>query len=456
MDAENISASTVPSDILSLIFEHTLLSPEGDCESTFVVVLASVCHSWRVTCIDAPNLWSCIDYFTHSYDIVRLFLQRSRNSPLSIDYNEDGKDERILPLLAQESERWLEVRLVVPPPFYPLLSSIRGCLPLLRTLIWGHSSSEAQESFGGFEIAPALVRFSFNSPYLKRSFPLPWIQLTYLSCSDIPSSNLYTMLLNMPRLIQLRIFQVYNDSIDESVIPDGHVFTLASLKVTDCDFQMLHSILRRLPSLGELTIVISKRVKMRDCSTPIMLPYLSSLHIQVDGYLPNLAQSFVIHAPMLYELECICNNVMYYDDDDDDDDDDDNDDDDNDDEELPPVWFVGSCGPAMLGFLTVLVKDASCVLTSLKLDMSVEFGPRKMESLLRVVPHLEHLDVAWMHKGLDGHFPLQAMTPACSTFPKLKTLYFGVPSTDFTFNEVNQLLAFVSGSTDLEVKFYHN
>ncbi|KAJ3964628.1 hypothetical protein EV361DRAFT_811880 [Lentinula raphanica] len=143
MNAENISASTVPSDILCLIFEHTLLSLHPHCQGRFAIVLASVCHSWRVTCIDAPNLWSCIDHLPHSYNLICLFLQRSRNLPLSIDYYENGKDERILPLIAQESERWLEVRLDIPPRFYPLLSSIRGRLPLLRTLTWEYASSEA-------------------------------------------------------------------------------------------------------------------------------------------------------------------------------------------------------------------------------------------------------------------------------------------------------------------------
>ncbi|KAJ3964629.1 hypothetical protein EV361DRAFT_955767 [Lentinula raphanica] len=258
------------------------------------------------------------------------------------------------------------------------------------------------------------------------------------------------MLLNMPHLLQLRLFQIRNDSLDESVIPDGHNSMLASLKVTDCDFQILHSILRMFPSIEELTIVVSKRVKMRDCYTPIMLPYLSSLHIQVNGYLPNMAQSFMIHAPTLSKLEFICDNAMYDDNDNEDDNEDDND------EELPPVWFVGGCGPAMLGFLTVLVRNASCVLTSLKLDMSVDFDSNDMESLLRVVPYLEHLDIAWMQQGLDEHIPLQAMTPACRTFPKLKTLYLGIPSTDFTiaFDEINLLLAFMSRSTDLDVEFY--
>ncbi|KAJ3754338.1 hypothetical protein EV360DRAFT_51814, partial [Lentinula raphanica] len=131
MDTGNVSPSTASSDILGLIFEHTLRSTHRDEQCRVVIVLASVCHSWRATCIDAPNLWSRIGPFVHSYDLIRLYLDRSRNHPLSIDYYETGEDERVLPLLGQESERWLDVRLSIPPSFYHLLSSIRGRLPLL-------------------------------------------------------------------------------------------------------------------------------------------------------------------------------------------------------------------------------------------------------------------------------------------------------------------------------------
>ncbi|KAJ3755613.1 hypothetical protein EV360DRAFT_72723 [Lentinula raphanica] len=459
---DGLSASTVPPDILSLIFEQTVFSTWHNDKCGAVIVLASVCHSWRATCIDASNLWSLITHDYRSYDIICLFLQRSRNHPLRIEYYEDGGDERILPRLVQESERWLEVCLVIQPPFYPLLSSIRGRLPLLRLLNWGHGSRfwwqagmqqddihTSINNFVGFEIAPALSRFSFESPYLRESFPLPWTQLTYLSCAKIHSSNLYSVLLSMPHLSELSLSQVYNDSIDETVIPDGHIFKLASLQVADCDFQILHSILRRIPNVEELTIVIWTRVKMCDFHTPIMLPMLNSLHIRTDRYLPNIAQSFKIHAPMLHKLELACHDAIYNDNDVD------SEDEDGDgDEEMPPVWFLGGCGSVMLRFLTELIKDAKCSLTSFKIEMEVNFDPNAMELLLRILPYLEHLDIGLLEERGYRRLPLQAITPACSTLPKLKTLYFRIPNTDFTVDEVNQLLAFVSGSTGLDVKFY--
>ncbi|KAJ3717024.1 hypothetical protein C8R42DRAFT_724665 [Lentinula raphanica] len=488
MNAESISASTVPSDILSVIFEHTLLLTHRGYRCKAIIDLASVCHSWRVTCIDAPNLWSQIVHLYRSYDLICLFLQRSRSHPLLIDYYENGVDERILPLLAQESERWLEVYLVIPPAFYPLLSSIRGRLPLLRMLKLGHVSRSWQNDIGtsinhfaGFEIAPALSHFSFDSPYLKGLFPLPWIQLTYLRCAKIHASQLYSVLLSMPHLSELCLARVFNDSIDETVIPDGHIFRLTSLEVTDCDFQILHSLLRRIPNIEELTILIWERVKMCDYHRPVDLPVLSSLHIQTNRYLPNIAQSFKIHAPMLFKLEFACYKAIYDDDDGDDDEDDDEDDGGNEDsdeegnedgdeegneegnedgneegdEELAPVWWFRG-GSHMLGFLKELIKDASCVLTCLNLELEVDFDSDVMESLLRVVPHLEHLDIELLQRGGYKDLPLQAMTPACSTLPQLRTLCFRIPGTDITIDEVNQLLAFVSGSTDLDVKFYRN
>ncbi|KAJ3822683.1 hypothetical protein F5880DRAFT_1613563 [Lentinula raphanica] len=461
MDAGNISASTAPSDVLSLIFERTLGLIHRNEQCRFVIVLALVCHSWRATCIDAPNLWSRIGPFVRSYDLVRLYLDRSGNYPLFIDYYETGEDERILPLLAQESERWSDVRLSIPPPFYRYLSSIRGRLPLLRTLFWGYDedwyddmatgtndldTSQAQEDFAGFKIAPVLTQLSFNCPYLKETFPLPWNQLTHLNCTEIHSSNLYSILLNIPHLSQLTLYRIYNDSIDmEAVVPgDGHTFApaLASLHVTDCDFQIIQSVLRMIPNVKKISIVVWERVRMRDCHTPIMLPILDSLSIRVERSLPYLTQSFKIHAPMLSTLELECDDVM-----------DEDDDEDYSDEELAPVWFVGGCGSAMLRFLMELVQEANCSLTSLKLEMEVDFESTAMESLLRVVPCLEHLEIALVQPEGYDHIPLRAMTPACSTFPRLKTLYLRFPSCDFTFEDVKELLAFVSRSTDLEVKF---
>ncbi|KAJ3753726.1 hypothetical protein EV360DRAFT_87506 [Lentinula raphanica] len=396
--------------------------------------------------------------FVHSYDLIRLYLDRSCNYPLFIIYYETGEDERILPLLAQESERWLDVRLCIPPPFYRLLSSIRGRLPLLRTLVWRYEedwwdnmatsgtndldTTQPQEDFAGFEIAPALLQFSFDWPYLKDSFPLPWNQLTHLICSDVHCSYLYSILLNIPHLSQLRLSKIHDDSsIDMEA--DGHTFApvLASLHVEDCDFQIIQSVLRLIPNVKKIRIVVWERVRMCNCHTPIMLPILDSLSIRVERSLPYLTQSFKIHSPMLSKLELECDDVM-----------DDDDDEDHGDEELP-LWLVGGCGTVMLRFLMELVQEANCVLTSLKLEMEVEFDSTAMESLLRVVPSLEHLDIALVQSGGYEHIPLQTMTPACSTFPRLKTLYVRLPSCDFTFEEVNQLLAFVSRSTDLEVKF---
>ncbi|KAJ3963855.1 hypothetical protein EV361DRAFT_956542 [Lentinula raphanica] len=394
--AEAVSASNVPPDILSLIFQYTLIFTHRYWQCRFVIVLASVCQSWRAICIDTPCLWSRIGPLIHTYDIIRLFLQRSHNCPLFIEYEKSGEDERILPLLALESERWFHVRFDIAPSSYPLLSSIRGRLPLLRTLVlwnawsgqddmWTSTNeststsdfntarSQDQECFSGFETAPSLLEFAFHSPYLKQSFPLPWIQLTELTCSQAHSSNLYPILLNVPNLSHLSLSHLVYDSIDESVIPDGHTFALAVLHVTDCDFRVLHSILRRIPNIEVLTIDIWERVKTCDCHTPFILPNLYSLCIQVNRYVPYLAQSFKVHAPALFKLKFECDDVM-----------DDDEDEDDGDEDVVPLWLVGGLGSAMLRFLTELIKDAGCVLTSLKLEMEVDFDSVDMESLLRV------------------------------------------------------------------------
>ncbi|KAJ3831330.1 hypothetical protein EV361DRAFT_767045, partial [Lentinula raphanica] len=118
-------------------------------------------------------------------NIVHLLLERSRSCPLTVYYCHDSdiKDAQILPLLAQHSNRWLDVTLLmIPSSAHVLLSSVKGRLPLLRGLIWisDRDLDDRVLDFPGFEIAPSLYRSHLSLPFLKEMIVLPWSQLTQL------------------------------------------------------------------------------------------------------------------------------------------------------------------------------------------------------------------------------------------------------------------------------------
>ncbi|KAJ3759944.1 hypothetical protein EV360DRAFT_6117, partial [Lentinula raphanica] len=204
------------------------------------IMLSSVCNSWRKVCLEAPSLWRRIGPNAHNYHLITLLLERSRDSPLIISYHEQGMGKRILPLLAQHCERWEDVSFIIPTSCFSLLSSIKGRLPLLKSLTWGllRSDSELDSAedfpgFSGFEIAPVLQQSQFLFPCPEKLITIPWTQLTDLTCGQVGTFGLYALLRHTPNICRLSLLVVLDDSAIQDPSSENTLTKLTTLSVME-------------------------------------------------------------------------------------------------------------------------------------------------------------------------------------------------------------------------------
>ncbi|KAJ3831331.1 hypothetical protein F5878DRAFT_667667 [Lentinula raphanica] len=313
MATQSAPAMTLHVELLLKIFNDVLRQDTPWCQPyqwKVVLKLASVCGFWRSICIGESLLWTQIGPGLNNINVVHLLLERSRSCPLTIYYCHDSeiKDAQILPLLAQHSERWLDVTLAIPSSAHVLLSSIEGRLPLLSGLIWisGKDFDDLQNGvvdFPGFEIAPSLYRSHLSLPFLKEMIVLPWSQLTQLTCAFVHCSSLYSTLPLMHNLFLLCVTKPFVDSTDD-IIPRSVTYPrLSSLEVEDCDFRVLHFLLHVFPDIRYLTVLVLEEAEMHDLNGPIHLPQLSSIRVEMRRFLPSIPSAIQIYAPALSDLE---------------------------------------------------------------------------------------------------------------------------------------------------------
>ncbi|KAJ3717031.1 hypothetical protein C8R42DRAFT_724672 [Lentinula raphanica] len=394
-------------DLLTEIFDHVLRQDSDDPWSQpyrwkALITLTSVCAFWRSVCLGEPLIWTQIGPELHNLNIIHLHLERSDSYPLTIHYRHDSGigDVRVLALLAQHSERWLDVTLVVPSSLHTFLSSVKGKLPVLRNLVWNTD----KDYFPGFEVAPSLQRSHLSLPFLKEMIILPWSQLTQLTCEYVHDTSLHSTLPLMPNLSLLSVRKPVRDLVN-SIIPRGVNYPqLLSLEVVDCDFQILRSLLHVFPKVKDLTIAVLEMPEPFVLDESIPLPNLSSIHLDVHRYLPGpfLSRAIQIYAPNLSELNFHVARIGDY-------------------GEERDVDLYSPCvvGESMLRFLTDLISNARCSLRTLKLAFAVDLDCAEMAALFTVTPDLEVLEIAVSH-GMEC-IPWRFMTPALQTFPQLKT-----------------------------------
>ncbi|KAJ3963878.1 hypothetical protein EV361DRAFT_874473 [Lentinula raphanica] len=449
MATQTAPVMTLYVDLLTEIFDHVLRQddpwsqPYGPYRWKALITLTAVCAFWRSVCLGGPLLWTQIGPELHNLNIIHLHLERSDGYPLTIHYRHDPGigDTRVLALLAQHSERWLDVTLVVPSSFHAFLSSVKGRLPVLRNLVWNPDKDlddlQNARNFPGFEVAPSLQRSHLLLPFLKEMIILPWSQLTQLTCEYVHYTSLHSTLPLMPNLSLLAVRKPVNDLVN-AIIPRGVTYPqLLSLEVMDCDFQILRSLLHVFPKVDNLTIVVLEKPEplVLDEST-IALPYLSSIHLDVHRYLPGplLSRAIQIYAPKLSELDFEVARIG-----------------DDSEERDVDLYSPRVVGESMLRFLTDLIINARCSLRTLKLAFAVDFDCAEMAALFSVTPDLEVLEIAVSH-GMEC-IPWRSMTPALQTLPQLKTFDLYIPCTTVEPTTLSDLVAFVRSNNRLDIGF---
>ncbi|KAJ3714859.1 hypothetical protein C8R42DRAFT_726358 [Lentinula raphanica] len=343
---------------------------------------------------------------------------------------------QILPLLAQHSERWLDVTLMFPSSFCTLLSSIKGRLPLLKTLIWisGMDLDDLQNvpDFPGFEIAPSLCGSHLSLPFLKEMIILPWSQLTQLTCEFVHWSSLHSTLPLMHNLFLLCVIKPVVDSTNDIDRQSVTYPRLSSLEVEDCDFRILHSLLHVFPDIRRLTIAVFEQAEPHDLdrNETIHLLHLSSIRFEIiHQSLPSLSNVPQMYAPNLSKLEFLSTSK----------------------ERRMDVLSQRVVGNSMLRSLANFISRACCSLKTLKLAFAIDFDCDEMGSLFRSTPNLEDMDISVVH-GMEC-IPWRSMTPISQNLPQLKTFALHIPCDVVPPETLTDLVAFVRSNNLLKITF---
>ncbi|KAK7024941.1 F-box domain-containing protein [Favolaschia claudopus] len=188
----------MPIEIMSLIFMYTLPShdaPHGlDSLQEGPWVLAAVCSQWRKIALSLPRLWATIfldfaeeDWNSPSFEAMRpkleLHLARSQSLPLDITFRAfwhealcRKRELPVLDLLASHSDRWETIKFVGSYTLYSHLDTIRGNLPILRSLnirVRQEHYTPRRGPLTIFEDCPELREAYVNAKGYDGDLPLP-------------------------------------------------------------------------------------------------------------------------------------------------------------------------------------------------------------------------------------------------------------------------------------------
>ncbi|ESK91836.1 hypothetical protein Moror_10562 [Moniliophthora roreri MCA 2997] len=197
------------------------------------LAVSRTCGRWRDIALSIPSVWSSIAIrFVPKWDIeleeyrrlnliTRLFLDRSRTSPLRLNLYfdalprlEESDEDTIIPVLktlVQHSERWhtVELQLITQPVIaHEVFDPIAGHLPILTNLILFSPEGEGSFAFrcNLFRDCPALTSISCElAGPLTVHCPLPWGQIRSLEIANTDATPTIEFALFFPNVEQLAI-----------------------------------------------------------------------------------------------------------------------------------------------------------------------------------------------------------------------------------------------------------
>ncbi|KZP13616.1 hypothetical protein FIBSPDRAFT_936242 [Athelia psychrophila] len=153
------------------------------------LIIASFCRTWRNATLALPTIWSDIRIHIRMVPkraelwILRIWLQRSGDHPLSVNISSDSEVEHVdnptLDLIISTSSRWKElyIRDVAPRLHSGLLDSSHD-YQMLHSLEF--TSSPSPYSFEISRNTPLLRTLTIHRPSAER-LGIPWAQLQHLS-----------------------------------------------------------------------------------------------------------------------------------------------------------------------------------------------------------------------------------------------------------------------------------
>ncbi|KAJ7073885.1 hypothetical protein C8F01DRAFT_1360641 [Mycena amicta] len=239
LDEYTYPVLTLPDEIITEIFTQYLPPyPDfpplvGSGSPTF---LLGICRLWRSIALHSPRLWRSIQ-ISHEHAIsadhvkvVRLWLQRSAGSPLSLYFDGPGDPEgesSLAQALVAHRSRWQYINFWRLPHQH---SSIFGAASSWDRLVHINLSTTREYPLENVSLhnAPLLRSVYLSSvDYDLSSFP--WDQLTSLALLDIQLIDIAPILQAATNLLRCKL------TIRRVVIPDGLHIRLPRLEILSLD-----------------------------------------------------------------------------------------------------------------------------------------------------------------------------------------------------------------------------
>jgi hypothetical protein len=207
-------------EVLSLIFLQTYYASRNyhfgsvrSCEAPLIFL--QICKQWSAVAYATPELWSSLGYILGHVGeksgrdavMINQWLARAKTCPLWLKLRTssyfDQSSHPVLETFIFHSHRWQHVDFALPPSVFPALNTVKGSLPLLRTLEFTlpdifSIDPPRLDAFGG---ASSLRSLALLQNIRPRMVEIPWPQLTQCSiCVDTEGLDVFRHLSNISKL----------------------------------------------------------------------------------------------------------------------------------------------------------------------------------------------------------------------------------------------------------------
>ena len=196
--------------------------------------LGRVCSYWRSVLLSSPSLWTTIDVQWGRTPIIEEMLSRSGNLLLDVTLGANRTTtaevaSSVIRTVITASRRWHHINFQsVPDPVLPLLSQLKGRVPLLVELTYDGQTFPELEWLEG---APLLQKLSIRSEHplslSSLSLNLPWSNIRDCNVRPLTLKQEHQLLRQCPNLeTYTMMFRKQTDSVPSDVLCLSELHTL--------------------------------------------------------------------------------------------------------------------------------------------------------------------------------------------------------------------------------------
>ncbi|KAJ7765516.1 hypothetical protein DFH07DRAFT_810901 [Mycena maculata] len=301
----------LPPELTSVIFGYCL--PDGTrppSPHTAPLLLAQICRQWREICLDTPILWASIQPAIGSVELLKMWLARSKNCPLTFSLKtwDSVRATALMDGMMSHCARWKDVCLVLPPAAYTTLSTYHGPFPALARLELSSRTQPRPKVTVTIRDAPLLRQAYLSNLPTHWQLDLPFEQLIILEFYAI-DANAARILQRCTSLVHLSCRLETSDD----PMPAVTLHSLRSLTLSGGISEYLVFIVPRLERLS-VTIFASNVAATTSGVHALLMRSACGLHSLVvcpgAELSPAELQRFLSVTPSIVSLKFIFSNSV--------------------------------------------------------------------------------------------------------------------------------------------------